>query len=96
MYRGNYEKPLIFMENLFYCFKTKDRLYFIIQYYKATDLFNFLREQPRFNEERVKFYAIQLILALDQIHQQNLYYLDLRPENIMLDDKGNIVLTDFG
>ena len=38
----------------------------------------------------------QLVLAVESIHQQNYVHRDLKPDNIMIDRHGNIMLTDFG
>lgn len=40
--------------------------------------------------------CIQIADALDQIHAENIYHLDIKPENIMIDEKQNIKLIDFG
>lgn len=50
----------------------------------------------RFPEERSKFYAAQITLALEYVHQLNIIYRDLKPENVLLDHLGNVKLTDFG
>ncbi|XP_022213271.1 cAMP-dependent protein kinase catalytic subunit 2-like isoform X3 [Drosophila obscura] len=50
----------------------------------------------KFNEKQSRFYASQVVLALEYMHRMNLMYRDLKPENILLDVKGYIKLTDFG
>lgn len=50
----------------------------------------------RFPEERARFYAAQVVLALDCLHQNGLVYRDLKPENVLTDAAGHIRLTDFG
>ena len=44
----------------------------------------------------VRFYAAELILAIDHLHRQNIVYRDLKPENILLDSEGHVRITDFG
>ena len=50
----------------------------------------------RFTEDRAKFYAAQITLALEYVHAQDIIYRDLKPENVLLDEFGNVRLTDFG
>lgn len=60
------------------------------------ELFFHLRQQKKFDEERTKFYAAELILAIEYLHKNNIIYRDLKPENILIDQDGHIRLTDFG
>jgi serine/threonine protein kinase len=49
-----------------------------------------------FEEVRARFYAAELCLALDFLHQNHVVYRDLKLENILMDMEGHVVLTDFG
>lgn len=55
-----------------------------------------LRRNKKFPEEVAKFYAAEILLALEYLHSRNIIYRDLKPENILLDQSGHIKLTDFG
>ncbi len=50
----------------------------------------------KFEEKRAKFYTSELILALGHLHSKDIIYRDLKLENILMDDLGNVYLTDFG
>ena len=85
-----------FICSLVFCFQTEDRVFFVLNYVKGGELFNHLRKQKRFSEERAKFYLVQIGLALQYLHDNNIVYRDLKPENILVDESGYIKLADFG
>jgi serine/threonine protein kinase len=60
------------------------------------EIFFHLRRENIFNEARTKFYAAEIILALDYLHRNKCIYRDLKPENVLLEDSGHLKLTDFG
>ena len=49
-----------------------------------------------FSEEMVRFYAAEIVLALQALHNRNIAYRDLKLENILLTEDGHVCLTDFG
>mmetsp|Transcript_23298 Transcript_23298/g.39481 ORF Transcript_23298/g.39481 Transcript_23298/m.39481 type:complete len:591 (-) Transcript_23298:283-2055(-) len=77
-------------------FQTADKLFFVLDYCSGGELFFHLGKVGRFPEVRARFYAAQIILALEYVHSLDIIYRDLKPENVLLDNKGNIRLTDFG
>lgn len=64
--------------------------------YRGGELFQHLRNARRFDENRAKFYAAEIVLALEYLHKIDVVYRDLKPENILMDDVGHICLADFG
>ncbi len=64
--------------------------------FRGGELFKHLSESRRFSEERAKFYAAQIALALGYLHSSKIIYRDLKPENILLNNDGYILLADFG
>lgn len=85
-----------FIVSMQYVFQGTYRLYFIMEFIPGGELFQYLREERRFSEYRVKFYAAQIAIALGYLHRSQILYRDLKPENILVDDKGYIKLADFG
>ena len=85
-----------FLMNLHYSFQTDDKLYLILDFVNGGELFYHLQREHRFSIERVRFYAAEICLALEHLHNAGVIYRDLKPENILLTNEGHICLTDFG
>ena len=60
------------------------------------ELYKILKNEKKFKEETVIFYAIQLILAIDYLHNKQIIHRDLKLENIMIDVEGYIKIIDYG
>lgn len=85
-----------FIVRLRYAFQNQTSLYLVTDYYTGGSLFYHLRKNGSFAESRAKFYAAELLLALEHLHEQFIIYRDLKLENILMDSEGHIALTDFG
>ncbi len=85
-----------FVVNLDYCFASPSYIFFAMKFMQGGELYHHLRKAKRFPEKVAKFYACQVFLGMEYLHQQNIMYRDMKPENILLDGKGNAVLADFG
>nr|CCA23228.1 RAC family serine/threonineprotein kinase putative [Albugo laibachii Nc14] len=85
-----------FIVRLRYAFQNPEKLYLIMDYYPGGSMFYHLRKSKRFTEERTRIYMAQLLLALMHLHEKQIAYRDLKLENILIDQCGNIALTDFG
>ncbi|KAG9007150.1 hypothetical protein FRB94_014623 [Tulasnella sp. JGI-2019a] len=85
-----------FIVPLKFSFQSPAKLYFVLAFVNGGELFHHLQREQRFNEERSRFYAAELLLALEHLHDFNVVYRDLKPENILLDYTGHIALCDFG
>ncbi|KAF0720212.1 Aste57867_481 [Aphanomyces stellatus] len=85
-----------FIVGLNYAFQTVDKLYFVLDYCAGGELFFHLGKVQRFKEPRARFYAAEITLAIEYVHNLDIIYRDLKPENVLLDENGHIRLTDFG
>jgi len=85
-----------FLVKLHYSFQTPDKLYFVMDYINGGELFFHLQKEKRFSEERVRFYAAEIVSGLEYLHTAGVIYRDLKPENLLLTRAGHIILTDFG
>lgn len=80
---------------LFEVMATKSKIYFAMEYAKGGELFEKVAK-GRLKEDVARKYFQQLILAVDFCHSRGVYHRDLKPENLLLDEFGNLKVTDFG
>uniref|UniRef100_A0A6B2L8V6 Protein kinase domain-containing protein n=1 Tax=Arcella intermedia TaxID=1963864 RepID=A0A6B2L8V6_9EUKA len=85
-----------FLAKLHWSFQSDQNLYFIMDFINGGELFHHLAIEKRFNEERAKFYAAEIVSGMEYLHSAGVIYRDLKPENLLLSHKGHIVMTDFG
>ncbi|EJS44600.1 YBR028C [Saccharomyces arboricola H-6] len=81
---------------LFYSFHDNSKLYLLLQYIPGGELFYHLKEHGTLDETTVSFYAAEISCALRFLHTKGVVYRDLKPENCLLNQRGHLVLTDFG
>eukprot|EP00252_Welwitschia_mirabilis_P020188 TRINITY_DN489_c0_g1_i1.p1 TRINITY_DN489_c0_g1~~TRINITY_DN489_c0_g1_i1.p1 ORF type:complete len:448 (-),score=80.23 TRINITY_DN489_c0_g1_i1:261-1604(-) len=75
---------------------TKTKIYFVMEYVKGGELFNKLVSKGKLKEDVARKYFQQLISAVDFCHSRGVYHRDLKPENLLLDENGNLKVSDFG
>jgi len=86
-----------FINSLFCTFRDGDRIYLCMAYSAGGELFTYLRRRKRFDQDTARFYAAEMTLIFEFLHENlGIVYRDLKPENILLDAKGHIKLVDFG
>ncbi|KAJ7980928.1 Phototropin [Quillaja saponaria] len=86
-----------FLPALYASFQTKTHVCLITDYCPGGELFLLLEQQPTkvLKEDAVRFYAVEVVVALEYLHCQGIIYRDLKPENILLQRTGHVSLTDF-
>eukprot|EP00040_Diaphanoeca_grandis_P038713 m.257150 g.257150 ORF g.257150 m.257150 type:complete len:468 (+) comp35011_c0_seq1:394-1797(+) len=85
-----------FLTGLKCSFQTADLLVFVMEYVNGGELFFHLSREKIFSEDRTRFYGAQISMAITYLHERGIIYRDLKLENLLLDAKGNIKITDFG
>ncbi|EAA36586.3 hypothetical protein GE21DRAFT_2038 [Neurospora crassa] len=87
-----------FITSLQASFSDHDFLYLLLDYIPGGELFTYLRKYRRFDEEMARFYAAEIVLVLEYLHEEQggIAYRDMKPENLLLDADGHIKLVDFG
>ncbi|CAG9793814.1 unnamed protein product [Diatraea saccharalis] len=80
-----------------YCtFQDAERLYFVLSYAKNGELLSFINKVGSFELNVAKFYAAELLSALEKMHAKGIIHRDLKPENILLDENMHLQIADFG
>ncbi|XP_009598784.1 CBL-interacting serine/threonine-protein kinase 6-like [Nicotiana tomentosiformis] len=74
---------------------SKSKIYFAMEFVKGGELFAKVAK-GRLREDIARGYFQQLISAIDFCHSRGVYHRDLKPENLLLDEEGNLKVTDFG
>lgn len=77
-------------------FQDADHLYLVMEYMPGGDLLNLLIEKDIFAEDFARFYAAEMILAVEEAHKFGYIHRDIKPDNFLFDKSGHIKLSDFG
>ena len=87
-----------FIVNMDYAFQSDALAIMVLGLGSAGDLQKALNNSPnfRFKENRAKFCAAEIVLALAYLHDIGLMYRDLKPSNVLLNADGHIQLVDLG
>ncbi|KAI9916530.1 hypothetical protein PsorP6_016866 [Peronosclerospora sorghi] len=84
-----------FIVNLAGTYQDTKCLYMVLEYVIGGEFCTHLRKARRFSNNTAKFYAAQIVLIFEYMHKQDFIYRDLKPENLLLDSRGYIKITDF-
>jgi serine/threonine kinase 38 len=79
-----------------YSFQDDENLYLVMEYLPGGDLMNLLIKRDILTEDESKFYAAEMVLSIESVHNLNYIHRDLKPDNVLLGKDGHIKLTDFG
>ena len=78
-------------------------LYLAMQYLPGGDLMSLLIKREILTEEESRFYIAEIVIKCDQqissieaVHEMNYIHRDLKPDNVLIDKRGHIKLSDFG
>ncbi|KXT09613.1 hypothetical protein AC579_7649 [Pseudocercospora musae] len=86
-----------FITTMVASFQDQETLYMLLDYCPGGEVFSYLRRARRFNEPTSQFYAAEIVLILEFLHErEGVAYRDLKPENILIDAEGHLKLVDFG
>lgn len=82
--------------DLKFSFQDDMYLYLVMEYLPGGDLMTLLMNKDILTEEESRFYAAELVLAIESVHKLKCIHRDLKPDNVLIDRNGHIKLSDFG
>nr|XP_051685678.1 serine/threonine-protein kinase 32B isoform X2 [Oryctolagus cuniculus] len=84
-----------FLVNLWYSFQDEEDMFMVVDLLLGGDLRYHLQQSVHFTEAAVKLYICELALALEYLQRYRIIHRDIKPDNILLDERGHVHITDF-
>ncbi|XP_010497848.1 PREDICTED: serine/threonine-protein kinase RHS3-like [Camelina sativa] len=86
-----------FLPTLYAHFETDKFYCLVMEFCSGGNLYSLRQKQPTkcFTEDAARFFASEVLLALEYLHMLGIVYRDLKPENVLVRDDGHIMLSDF-
>ncbi|KAL7753835.1 hypothetical protein RI367_000767 [Sorochytrium milnesiophthora] len=81
---------------LYYSFQDDHKLYLAMEYMPGGDLLSLLIRLDTFPEGMAKFYAAEMVLAVEEAHRLGFVHRDIKPDNFLFTESGHLKLGDFG
>lgn len=85
-----------FVAKLYWTFSSKDYLYLVMEYLNGGDCASLIKVLGGLPEDWVKKYLGEVVLGVEHLHERGVIHRDLKPDNLLIDQKGHLKLTDFG
>ncbi|GAA6014858.1 hypothetical protein JCM11491_002139 [Sporobolomyces phaffii] len=85
-----------FVVKLYYTFQSKDYLYLVMEYLNGGDCGALVKNLGGLTEDWAKKYVAEVVVGLEHLHSSGIIHRDLKPDNLLIDAKGHLKLTDFG
>ncbi|XP_016456614.1 SNF1-related protein kinase catalytic subunit alpha KIN10 isoform X1 [Nicotiana tabacum] len=81
---------------LYEVIETPTDIYVVMEYGKSGELFDYIMEKRRLQEDEARHIFQQIVAGVEYCHRNRVVHRDLKPENVLLDARGNVKIADFG
>ncbi|KAG5448738.1 Serine/threonine-protein kinase mrck-1 [Clonorchis sinensis] len=82
---------------LHHAFQDDKFLYFLMDFYNGGDMLTMLSKfDDRIPENIARFYIAEMVLAINALHDLGYVHRDIKPDNVLIESSGHVVLADFG
>ncbi|BAP70302.1 serine/threonine-protein kinase RIM15 [Kluyveromyces marxianus] len=88
------DKP--YVAKLYATFQNRENLFLVMEYLSGGDMATLIKMMGNLPEKWAKQYICEVIVGVDDMHQNGIIHHDLKPDNLLIDSLGHIKLTDFG
>lgn len=85
-----------FVAKLFFTFQSKDYLFLVMEYLNGGDCAALIKALGGLPESWAQKYIAEVIVGVADLHNKGIVHRDLKPDNLLIDSKGHLKLTDFG
>lgn len=85
-----------FVAKLYWTFSSKDYLYLVMEFLNGGDCASLIKILGGLSEDWAIKYTAEVVLGVQHLHSRGIVHRDLKPDNLLIDSKGHLKLTDFG
>lgn len=85
-----------FVVHLEYFYQDHSFLYFVMPFLSGGNILTHMKRYGVMDENKARFYAAEILLAIEYLHRLDLVHRDIKTENILLNVHGHAQLADFG
>ena len=85
-----------FLVNMLCSFQNRENLFLVMDYCNRGDLRYHLGNKRRFKQDEARFFLACIVSCLEYMHSKKVIHRDLKPQNLVIDDRGYVRVTDLG